>query len=181
MEFSRQEYWRGLPFLSPGDLHDPGIDLGAPALQVDSLPSGACRLQSKLREIKELCGKYSGVFNSFLHLFFVVWNNNCKRKKCHLVSLSVHIEFAEQMWKWALEWEMWKGAEEARLNIRSNWTNADLCILDQSSKSYARILPFRTVCLRSKCWGPFNSCSAHPADMGSPERGVMLGKVVLYT
>jgi len=28
-----------------------------------------------------------------------------------------------------------------------------------------------------KCSGPFNSCSAHPADMGSPERGVMSGKV----
>jgi len=49
--------------------------------------------------------------------------------------------------------------------------------LDQSSKSYAGILPFRTVCLRLKCSGPFNSCSAHPADMGSPERGVMSGKV----
>ena len=28
MEFSRQEYWRGLPFSSPGDLPDPGIELG---------------------------------------------------------------------------------------------------------------------------------------------------------
>ena len=26
MEFSRQEYWSGLPFLSPGDLSDPGIE-----------------------------------------------------------------------------------------------------------------------------------------------------------
>ena len=33
MEFSRQEYWRGLPFLSPGDLSDPGIEPGSPALQ----------------------------------------------------------------------------------------------------------------------------------------------------
>ena len=37
--FSRQEYWRGLPFLSPGVFHDPGIDLGSPALQADSLLS----------------------------------------------------------------------------------------------------------------------------------------------
>ena len=29
-EFSRQEYWRGLPFPSPGDLPDPGIELGLP-------------------------------------------------------------------------------------------------------------------------------------------------------
>ena len=37
MEFSRQEYWSGLPFLSPGDLPDPGIKPGFPALQADSL------------------------------------------------------------------------------------------------------------------------------------------------
>ena len=39
MEFSRQEYWSGLPFPSLGDLHNPGIKLGSPVLQVDSLPS----------------------------------------------------------------------------------------------------------------------------------------------
>ena len=32
MEFSRQEYWTGLPFLSPGDLPDSGIEPGSPAL-----------------------------------------------------------------------------------------------------------------------------------------------------
>ena len=39
MEFSRQEYWSGLPYPSPGDLPDPGIELGSPALQAASLPS----------------------------------------------------------------------------------------------------------------------------------------------
>jgi len=39
MEFSRQEYWSGLPFPSPGDLPDPGIESMSPALQADSLPS----------------------------------------------------------------------------------------------------------------------------------------------
>ena len=37
MGFSRQEYWRGLPFPSPGDLSDPGIELRSPPLQADSL------------------------------------------------------------------------------------------------------------------------------------------------
>ena len=37
MESSRQEYWSGLPFLSPGDLPDPGIKSGSPALQADAL------------------------------------------------------------------------------------------------------------------------------------------------
>ena len=39
MGFSRQEYWSGLPFFSPGDLPDPGIEARSPALQADSLLS----------------------------------------------------------------------------------------------------------------------------------------------
>ena len=39
MGFSRQEYWSVLPFPSPGDLPDPGIELGSPTLQADSLPT----------------------------------------------------------------------------------------------------------------------------------------------
>ena len=38
MGFSRQEYWSGLPFPSPGDISDPGIKSVSPALQADSLP-----------------------------------------------------------------------------------------------------------------------------------------------
>ena len=37
MGFPRQEYWNGLPFPSPKDLPEPGIEPVAPALQVDSL------------------------------------------------------------------------------------------------------------------------------------------------
>ena len=39
MGFSRQEYWSGLPFPSPGDLPNPGIEPRFPALQTDALPS----------------------------------------------------------------------------------------------------------------------------------------------
>ena len=39
MGFSRQECWSGLPFPSPGDLPDPGIEPGSPTLQADTLPS----------------------------------------------------------------------------------------------------------------------------------------------
>ena len=37
--FSRQEYWSGLPFPSPGDLPDLGTEPKSPALQADSLPT----------------------------------------------------------------------------------------------------------------------------------------------
>ena len=39
MGFSRQEYWSGFPFPSPGDLPDPGIEPRSPALQADALTS----------------------------------------------------------------------------------------------------------------------------------------------
>ena len=50
MEFSRQEYWSGLPFPSPGDLLNPGIEPGSPALQADILPS---ELPGKPMDLKE--------------------------------------------------------------------------------------------------------------------------------
>ena len=51
MEFSRQEYWSGLPFPPPGDLPDPGMEPGSPVspeLQVDSLQSEPPRNPSNL-------------------------------------------------------------------------------------------------------------------------------------
>ena len=48
MGFPRQEYWSGLPFPSPGDLPDPGIEAGSPALQAEALPS---------KPSGELCGE----------------------------------------------------------------------------------------------------------------------------
>ena len=47
MEYSRQEYWSGLLFPSPGDLPDTGIEPRSPASQADSLPS---ELPGKPRE-----------------------------------------------------------------------------------------------------------------------------------
>ena len=39
MGFSSQEYWSGLPFPSPGDLPNPGIEPGSPTLEADALTS----------------------------------------------------------------------------------------------------------------------------------------------
>ena len=51
MEFSRQEYWSGLPYPFPGDLPNPGIEPVSPTLQADSLPS------EPPTNIIHLCGK----------------------------------------------------------------------------------------------------------------------------
>ena len=53
MGFSRQEYWSGLPFPSPGDLPDPGIEPGSPTLQADALssePPGSHLFHGKLSD-----------------------------------------------------------------------------------------------------------------------------------
>ena len=57
MGFSRQEYWSGLPFPSPGDLPDPGIKPGSPTLEADALTS-------------EPPGKYT---NTVLYNFIIKW------------------------------------------------------------------------------------------------------------
>ena len=44
MEFSRQGYWSGLPFPSPGDLPDRGIDPGSPTLQANAFTVSATRV-----------------------------------------------------------------------------------------------------------------------------------------
>ena len=67
MGFSRQEYWSGLPFPSPGDLPDPGIE---PALQEDALtsePPGKPQYKIKLKKKKKLkahiSGNWTGVYS----------------------------------------------------------------------------------------------------------------------
>ena len=54
MEFSRPEYWSGLPFPSPGDLPNPGIEPRSPTLQADSLsavPQGKPPRQAALVKV----------------------------------------------------------------------------------------------------------------------------------
>ena len=50
MGFFRQEYWSGLPFPSPGDLPDPGMEPRSPALQADALPSEPLGKQGNKKE-----------------------------------------------------------------------------------------------------------------------------------
>ena len=63
MGFSGQEYWSGLPFLSPGNLPDPGTELGSPTLQAGTLtsepPGKPCQKKKGLTNILDkLLPKY---------------------------------------------------------------------------------------------------------------------------
>ena len=80
MGFSRQEYWSGLPFPSPGDIPNPGIEPESPTLQADALtsePPGKavkeellCSLQLWVTGAEfqwELVGIFCGAFNTHTH------------------------------------------------------------------------------------------------------------------
>ena len=74
--FSRQEHWRGLPFPSPGDPLDPGIEPGSPALQADFLTN---RVMRKAPIVLGGGGIFSQLLNSsssnltylFIELLFI--------------------------------------------------------------------------------------------------------------
>ena len=63
--FFRKEYWSGLPFPSPGDLPNTGIEPGPPALQADSLPSeppgGAAARERALQIVLRTCSREVGM------------------------------------------------------------------------------------------------------------------------
>ena len=74
MGFSRQQYWSGLPFPSPGGLPNPGIKPGSPALQADSLPS-------------DLPGKYTHT-HTHTHIYTHIYVIIIRRSKlCFLICI----------------------------------------------------------------------------------------------
>ena len=56
--FSRQEYWSGLPFPSPEDLPDPGMEPRSPALQAEALTSEPPRIASESKTKSKKSGIY---------------------------------------------------------------------------------------------------------------------------
>ena len=69
MEFSRQEYWSGVPFPSPGDLPDSGIEPSSPALQANTLPSEppAKPMQSIAGNKLQNCSLIRHIYNAKHH------------------------------------------------------------------------------------------------------------------
>ena len=75
MGFSRQEYWSGLPFPSPGDLPDPGIKPRSPTLEADALtsePPGKLHSAAKIRKnIWHSLGLFTYIVSLFLTM--IMW------------------------------------------------------------------------------------------------------------
>ena len=73
-EIFQQGYWSGLPFPSPGDLPDPGIELGSPALQADSLST---ELQGKSKEYNHSGFGIDHLVMSMCRVFSCVVGRGC--------------------------------------------------------------------------------------------------------
>ena len=86
MGFARQEYWSGLPFPSPGDRPNPGIDPRSPALRADALTSEP---PGKHYTVFVLYFLFPDSHQNFLHHFFL----------CFFVSLSLIYYFSSEFTK----------------------------------------------------------------------------------
>ena len=92
MGFSRQEYWSGLPFPSPGDLPDPGIEPRSPALQADPLTSEPPDLPIVIFKpcqwsVGALCPEYRHEVPCWRYVFSALRRYEAGRGLCSLVGL----------------------------------------------------------------------------------------------
>ena len=132
-DFSRQEYWSGLPFPSPGDLPIPGLEPWSPALQADSLPT---EIPVKWIPVRV---EWSASFFHLSLLFvygtmFRFYSGNSKVCKTHdalskycLLKCKSDLELGEWLsliwcWRlWAISRSRLLGCSEIKLQVYSIW------------------------------------------------------------
>ena len=113
MRFSRQGYWNGLPFPSPGDLPNPGIEPKCPALQADSLPT---KLQGNIVTIRWFINGKRFKCMFYIHIVSVshsVMLTLCDPMDCSLPDSSVHEIFQARILEWVAI-SFFKGSSQPR-------------------------------------------------------------------
>ena len=104
MGFSRQEYWSGLPFPSPGDLPNPGIESRFPTLQIDPLPSespGRATMMDYCLVIKRsklvyMCNNTDKLQKDFC------WLKETSLKTSHICSIYMKLSKKRKLWRWKI-------------------------------------------------------------------------------
>ena len=114
MGFSRQEYWSGLPFPSPEDLPNSGIEPGSPALQADTLlskPIGASLVAQRVKQLPamreaprsliyfNLFAPSIGLLACLLHLLQSCLTL-CDFMNCNPPGFSIHVIFQARILEW---------------------------------------------------------------------------------
>ena len=119
MGFSRKDYWSGLPFPSPGNLPNPGIEPRSPTLQADALSSEPPKKPNQTPNCQHPLDHRKSKRVPEKHLFLFYWlspslwlcgsqqtvANSFKRWKCH-TTLSTSKEICMQVKKQQLELDM---------------------------------------------------------------------------
>ena len=92
MGFSRPEYWSGLSFPSPGDLPNPGIEPGSPALHADSLPSELPEKPHPYHTIDAICG----IIKEFSRLALTSFDfhHQCSFRLKRMCKMRIHLIFS---------------------------------------------------------------------------------------
>ena len=106
MGFSRQEYWSGLPFPSPGDFPNPGIELGSPTLEADVLTSeppgklpNICISSVQLNSVAQLCPTLCNPMNHSSQASLSITNSRSSPKLMSIKSVmpSNHLLFCHPL------------------------------------------------------------------------------------
>ena len=140
MGFSRQGYWSGLPFPSPGDLPNPETELRSPKLQVDSLPSEPLgKLLCSLR-IHEYILEHSMYFSPILTL--VSWLKRLIALTAFFVSCLAVIEFPSVPSRDS-EMKIWEGMKILLCRFHGPKKKAalELALVGLFSKLQRHVLP----------------------------------------
>ena len=103
MGFSRQDYWSVLPFLSSGDLPNPGIEPGSPALQTHALPSEPPIVGGVFQKLynKCLCLQHLPLFH--LDSGLAVFNGEIKWESMQFCNMGTEFQSTHLGWKPLLE------------------------------------------------------------------------------
>ena len=150
MGFSRQEYWRGLPFPSPGDLPDPGIEPGPPSLEADALTSEPPRKPYRMLMFTQMF-KFHKIF--FRKVFSSHWTQVSTQKKkksvsrvetlcdfmdCNPPGSSVHGIFRQEYWS-GLPFPSPGDLPDPGIEPRSPALEADSLLFEPQGESWTQV------------------------------------------